>query len=1007
MFKKISSILLSLLIVTSLCLTIPIQVVAGEKPIIVELDGKSLEFDVLPTIKNGRTLMPLRDIFEALGMNVSWDEDTQTVKGESDNILITLQINNTNATVNDEHITLDQPATIISGRTFVPVRFIAESTGAKVDWNVETRTVLINSDLTALEDNFILDFNTVMDDKGYRQLEDETLKDEIFTWGRTPVLGLSNLYKDGITGKGVNVAYIDAPYRTTHEALKDKSIYYDYVTIDDREYEFFSMHGTEVTDLLFSAAPEANLYFITHPLWFSDQRSHAAAIYKIIEINKTLPLDEKIKIIGFSDNPDNRELNKDAFEDAVKVAKQNGIVVFFADDNKRAKIDLFLDRDNPNNYKFDDFDVSDNLAFPVSYVTGNFNGDNYYTYWEEGGTSWTTPVKVGLSALALQINPNLDPFSIEEMMFESAYDIDGTKLINPKGFIELVKSRKAEKQNYYFVVYNSNFSTDDDLIAIKNYSESLKSKETDIKLVDVKNIKTAEGVYNKLKKLDEYMNVTLKGIQIFGSSEEVPTFTIHDKVNMGENGVHDSGTIYTDHFYSNFNNDASVINTNLSMYSIFEEKDVVIDFYPQWDMARLPLGKGEIATYYEKYLDYKQQTEDIKIPLVNFSNPIFASSNHTDDFGIFIKRLDEEFNILTKDDYRLYGNLKGKYPVNNDVIGDFEPENIEYENKIGIRNFVINSHGQIDNIDKAYFTGEGKENEVRESFLNNSNVNDYLDNNYYNLYLWDCWGATELNDKNITQLMMKDGKAVNLIASTYVTSNNGMNVNASVDKLLGNNGISLFYNTVKGIYYNNYTWSESFAKAKRLYITNILQNQNLIDGNYQFNLNNSLELHYLGLLEESDKDNIKESNLTEISPLHASNSKSNNYSKFNINDIPTISSNQNDFFAYEDDGKEYLDITYRELDNYIVNNAQAATDGENIYIKIKYDTYIDNITVQVFLAGSTPGLNERSKIIYPGDHTIILKFDIDELISYKADLAFNFGCDHIFINNKMFEEINR
>ncbi|MGV8150067.1 MAG: stalk domain-containing protein, partial [Alkaliphilus sp.] len=104
-----------------------------------------LSFDVPPTIIQGRTLVPLRAIFEALGATVSWDGETRTIIGVKDNVIINLIVDSKNAFRNGQLIVLDVPATIINGRTMVPGRFIGESLGAIVDWNQETRTVVITT----------------------------------------------------------------------------------------------------------------------------------------------------------------------------------------------------------------------------------------------------------------------------------------------------------------------------------------------------------------------------------------------------------------------------------------------------------------------------------------------------------------------------------------------------------------------------------------------------------------------------------------------------------------------------------------------------------------------------------------------------------------------------------------------------------------------------------------------------------------------------------------------
>lgn len=111
----------------------------------VKMDGKLLRFDVPPASVEGRTLVPLRAIFEELGMDIKWDGKTQTVEGTRGKLKITLQVNNKKARAGDRDVELDVPGKIIEGRTLVPIRFVAESTGAKVFWDGAEKTVYIST----------------------------------------------------------------------------------------------------------------------------------------------------------------------------------------------------------------------------------------------------------------------------------------------------------------------------------------------------------------------------------------------------------------------------------------------------------------------------------------------------------------------------------------------------------------------------------------------------------------------------------------------------------------------------------------------------------------------------------------------------------------------------------------------------------------------------------------------------------------------------------------------
>lgn len=106
-------------------------------------NGNRLSFDQPPIIQNNRTLVPLRTIFETMGAEVFWDEETQTVTSQKGDVTITLSIGSNVLVRNGVETVLDVPAQLYNGRTMVPLRVIAESFGCTVDWENDTQTVLI------------------------------------------------------------------------------------------------------------------------------------------------------------------------------------------------------------------------------------------------------------------------------------------------------------------------------------------------------------------------------------------------------------------------------------------------------------------------------------------------------------------------------------------------------------------------------------------------------------------------------------------------------------------------------------------------------------------------------------------------------------------------------------------------------------------------------------------------------------------------------------------------
>ena len=107
------------------------------------VDTELVQTDVPPQLVGGRTLVPMRAIFEYLGAEVTWDNATRTATGSLDGTVVTIQIDNTTAYVNGVPYTLDVPAQIIGNRTMVPARFVSESMGCVVTWYNETQTAAV------------------------------------------------------------------------------------------------------------------------------------------------------------------------------------------------------------------------------------------------------------------------------------------------------------------------------------------------------------------------------------------------------------------------------------------------------------------------------------------------------------------------------------------------------------------------------------------------------------------------------------------------------------------------------------------------------------------------------------------------------------------------------------------------------------------------------------------------------------------------------------------------
>lgn len=128
-----------------LMFTLGINSSFADTKVSVYIDDKPLTTDVDAVIKNGRTLVPFRAIFEALGADVQWIKENETVVGTKNGTTIMMKIGANSISVNGDIHKIDVAPAIIKSRTMVPVRFVSEYMGARVDWDSSKNTVYIST----------------------------------------------------------------------------------------------------------------------------------------------------------------------------------------------------------------------------------------------------------------------------------------------------------------------------------------------------------------------------------------------------------------------------------------------------------------------------------------------------------------------------------------------------------------------------------------------------------------------------------------------------------------------------------------------------------------------------------------------------------------------------------------------------------------------------------------------------------------------------------------------
>lgn len=111
-------------------------------------NGAEVQSDVPPVIENGRTLIPLRAVANALGIGneaISWNQEDNSVTINNNNTVINLPVDSQVVTVNGKAQRIDVPAVLRGNRVLVPLRFVSQVLGKPVQWYPEGQVVAVGT----------------------------------------------------------------------------------------------------------------------------------------------------------------------------------------------------------------------------------------------------------------------------------------------------------------------------------------------------------------------------------------------------------------------------------------------------------------------------------------------------------------------------------------------------------------------------------------------------------------------------------------------------------------------------------------------------------------------------------------------------------------------------------------------------------------------------------------------------------------------------------------------
>lgn len=275
---------------------------------------------------------------------------------------------------------------------------------------------------------------------------------ELIENAKNPGLGIRSLHQKGIDGTGVGIAIIDQPLLLGHIEYTAKINRYDETGLGDMSPQ---MHGSPVTSIAvgenIGVAPGASLTYFAVPTWEHDNRPYIDALNKIFEWNKMLPEKEKIRVVSISTGVFSGQPHYEEWQEILDLAENQGILVVTCD---QAVVDYGIlslppegNPDDPKSYEPGIYvSAGDVIRVPgANRTVASHRGNEVYTFDRKGGMSWGAPYIAGLAALGFQVDPQIKPGEIVQLLQETVTKTESGPIVNPTGFIEAIQEKRAGK----------------------------------------------------------------------------------------------------------------------------------------------------------------------------------------------------------------------------------------------------------------------------------------------------------------------------------------------------------------------------------------------------------------------------------------------------------------------------------------------------------------------------------------------------------------------------------
>ena len=450
------------------------------------IDGETFPIDEsgsVAYVENGRTMMPVRGIAEAIGAEVSYDNDTQTVTVENEDTMIAMTIGENEMEVNGQSVMLLNAPEIKDERTMLPVRDVAEALDCEVEWQQETQTatftrayqtkrVIVNSeqaDVGNAIDYFSADGKTVIqfesiDDakkcveinsqKGLTAEPDYIRTIQGLSWGYDMIGGESYYNQTSYYGGSAIVAVIDSGIDYTHEMFKNRIVDGHDFYFNDNYCEDKMGHGTHVSSTVLDIAGNNKNIKIMPLKVFGDSGTASSSV--VAEAIK-YAADNGADVINLSLGGQHEGYLE---REAVNYANSKNVAVVAAAGNESTDMTTTpfspggldgvitvsnVTQDLKLNSKSNYGEGIVEFAAPGTNIKGAKVGGGYCN---KSGTSMASPHIAGAYALVKAVHPEMTTAEIT-----AALEKNATKIGNSKYFgAGLIKVDMLEKylSNMYF-----------------------------------------------------------------------------------------------------------------------------------------------------------------------------------------------------------------------------------------------------------------------------------------------------------------------------------------------------------------------------------------------------------------------------------------------------------------------------------------------------------------------------------------------------------------------------